>query len=283
MVLNVGMEETQTWLITGAGGGLGLALTRQVLAAGHRVVATTRGTNIAVTDPRLTVLQVDPADRSACRRVVQTAASHTGGLDVLVNNAGYGLVGAIEEVTEDEARAILDVDLLAPLWLSQAALPIMRQQGRGEIVQISSVGGVGAMAFLGLYNAAKWGLEGFSEALAAEAEPMGIRVTIAEIGAMDTAWATSGMQFSQPLGDYNDLRTQILGSAEVPWPSEPGATGGGTSPDVVAKDILGHVATGGPSPLRLVLGEDAADQIDVVLERRHRDYAGQAGFPDGAD
>lgn len=171
------MTTTQTWLITGTSSGLGLALTQQALAAGHHVVATTRTGVLPIEDPLLTVVRLDPADRQACRSAVQEAVRATGRLDVLVNNAGYGLVGAIEEVSEAEARAILDVDLLGPLWLTQAALPVMRRQGQGHVVQISSTGGVGAMPFLGLYNAAKWGLEGFSDALAAEVGPMGIRVS----------------------------------------------------------------------------------------------------------
>ncbi|MGO1320561.1 MAG: SDR family NAD(P)-dependent oxidoreductase [Galactobacter sp.] len=271
------MITTQTWLITGASGGLGLALTNQVLAAGHHVVATTRKEIRPVTDPRLTVVQLEPADREACQRVVEDAVRITGRLDVLVNNAGYGLVGAVEEISETEARAILDVDLLGPLWLTQAALPMMRHQGHGHVVQISSTGGVGAMPFMGLYNAAKWGLEGFSEALAAEVQSMGIRVTLAEIGAMDTRWATSGMRFSKPHSDYDELREQVLGTATVPWPSEPGATGGGTDPDAIAHSILTHVAADS-GPLRLVLGDGSADQITTVLERRRQDYSTQPGF-----
>lgn len=271
------MTTTQTWFITGANRGLGLALTRQALAIGHHVVATTRKASLPVEDARLTILQLDPADRAACQRAIEKAAQVTGRLDVLVNNAGYGLVGAIEEVSEPEARAILDVDLFSPLWLTQAALPYMRRQSAGHIVQISSTGGVGAMPFLGLYNAAKWGLEGFSEALASEVRPLGIRVTLAEISAMDTKWATSGMRFSEASSDYDELREQVFGTAIVPWPSEPGTTGGGTSPEEIAHGIITHLAAE-TGPLRLVLGEGAADQITAVAELRRQDYATQPGF-----
>ncbi len=272
------MTTTQTWVITGASGGLGLALVKQALAAGHTVVATTRGTTVPITDPRLTVLQLDPSNRAACHRTVEDITRTTGRLDVLINNAGYGLVGAIEEATEDEVRAIIDVDLLGPLWLTQAALPVMRAQGSGDIVQISSVGAVGAMAFFGLYNATKWGLEGFSEALAAEVAPMGILVTLAEIGAMDTQWATAGMQFSQPRTEYDEIRSNALGTSDVPWPSEPGATGGGTSPEIIAEALAHHLAQSDSRPLRLVIGDDAAAQITAVLDLRQQEYATQPGF-----
>lgn len=271
------MTTTQTWLITGASSGLGLALTQHALAAGHHVVATTRKEALPVEGSRLTMVRLDPTDREDCRHAVEEASRVTGRLDVLVNNAGYGLVGAVEEISEAEARAIVDVDLFGPIWMTQAALPIMRRQGHGHIVQISSTGGVGAMPFLSLYNTAKWGLEGFSEALAAEVQSLGIRVTLAEIGAMDTQWATSGMRFSEPHSDYDELREQLLGTATIPWPSEPGATGGGTAPDDIARSILAHVAAAG-GPLRLVLGDDAADQITTVLERRRQDYSTQPGF-----
>ena len=271
------MTTTKTWFITGASSGLGLSLTQRVLAAGHRVVATSRQGELPVQHPLLTVLRLDPANRSECQLVVEEAHEVTGRLDVLVNNAGYGLVGAVEEVSEEQARAILDVDFFGPLWLTQAVLPLMRAQGRGHIVQISSTGGVGAMPMLGLYNAAKWGLEAFTESLAGEVKSKGVRATLVEIGAMDTQWATSGMQFSAPLPDYDELRKQLFGTSDVPWPSEPGATGGGSSPEAIAEGILAHV-NAEEGPLRLVLGEGAADQIRMVLDQRQQDYARQPGF-----
>lgn len=277
IVLNRGMTTTQTWLITGASSGLGLALTKQALAAGHHVVAATRKGALPLEDPRLTVVRLDPADRNQCRHAVEEASHVTGRVDVLVNNAGYGLVGALEEVSEAEARAIMDVDLFGPMWLTQAVLPLMRRQGYGHVVQISSTGGVGTMPFLGLYNAAKWGLEGFSEALAAEVQSMGIRVTLAEIGAMDTQWATTSMRFSEPHSEYDELREKLLGTATVPWPVEPGTTGGGTAPDDIAHSLLAQVAAES-GPLRLVLGDGAAEQITTVLERRRQDYSTQPGF-----
>lgn len=267
-----------TWMITGASQGLGLALVQYALEAGHEVFAVTRHSEFPITDPRLTVLPLDVTDRTACTRAVEAVKRATGRIDVLVNNAGYGLVGSIEEVDEEEARAILNVDLLGPLWMSQAALPIMRAQNSGHIAQISSVGGVGAMPFFGLYNAAKWGLEGFSEALAGEVAAFGVRITIAEIGAMDTGWATANMQFSKPRDVYDGVRAETFGIADVPWPTEPGATGGGAHPSDIAKRLYEHITSPEPGPLRLMLGDDAPLQISAVLDERAREYGRQEGF-----
>jgi NAD(P)-dependent dehydrogenase (short-subunit alcohol dehydrogenase family) len=264
------MSASQTWLITGAARGLGRALTTAALDAGHRVVATVRGEHTLPAHDRLIVHCLDVRERRAASKVVARAVGEFGTLDVLVNNAGYGLIGAIEEIDEAAARAIIDTDLFGPLWLSQAAMPVMREQGSGHIVQISTVGAVGTMPTLGLYNAAKWGLEGFSEALAAEARRFGIRVTLAELGGIDTEWATASMQFSPPNPAYDELRTDLFGAATVPWPSA--GTGGGTSPEEAAAAILAHVAADSDSRLRLLVGDDAPGQVAAALTLRLDDY-----------
>ena len=265
----------RTWLITGAGRGIGRALTEAALAAGHRVVATTRGASDLdrLAGDRLVVERLDVRDRAAARDVVRRAEERHGGVDVLVNNAGYGLVGAVEEVSEAEAREIVDADLLGALWLTQAVLPGMRARGSGHVLQVSTTGAVGAMPFLGLYNAAKWGLEGFSEALAGEVREFGVRVSIAELGAVDTQWGTGSMRFAAPDPAYDAVREGILGTSEVPWPSEPGATGGGTSPREIAEELLRHVEAPSDGRLRLLVGDDAPGQVAEVLRRRLDEYA----------
>lgn len=277
------MTRTQTWIITGASKGLGLALTEAVLAAGHHVVATSRSGELPLQHDELTVLELDVTDAAACRAAVNAVIVDRGCVDVLVNNAGFGLVGSTEEVAESQARQILDVDLLGPLWLAQAALPAMRSQGSGHIVQVSSVGGVGAIPFFGLYNAAKWGLEAFSEALAGEAAPFGVRVTIAEVGAMDTEWATGSMQFAEPMAEYDQARTNILGTPTVPWETEPGATGGGTPPAEIARHLLKHIESSESGPLRLLLGDDAPAQVAAAMSQREQDYRRDARFVAAAD
>lgn len=270
--------SSQTWLVTGAGRGIGRAIALSALEAGHQVVATVRSAHSLPEHERLDLVELDVRDRAAAHRVVDEARARHGAVHVLVNNAGYGLIGAAEEVTEDEAREILETDLLGALWLSQAVLPSMREQGSGHIIQISTVGAVGSMPFLGLYNAAKWGLEGFSEALAAEVGAFGIRVTIAELGEIDTEWATGSMRFSSPLPAYDELRESVLGSPTVPWPVEPGSTGGGTSAQEVADVLLRHAADPTDTRLRLLVGDDAPGQVATVLSMRQADYASDPRF-----
>ena len=266
------MSSPQTWIITGANRGLGRALTDAALDAGHDVVATVRGESALPDRDRLTVLKLDVRDRSAAQATVQRAVEVLGRIDVLVNNAGYGLIGAIEETTEDDARAIVDTNLFGPLWLSQAVIPVMRREGGGHIVQISSVGAVGTMPMLGLYNSTKWGLEAFSEAMAAEIERFGIRVSLIEPGALDTDWAGGSMRFSAPLDAYDAQRIEMFGTAEVPWPTQ-GESTGGTAPRDAATAILERVATSGDRRLRVLVGDDAPAQVRQALDLREQDYA----------
>jgi NAD(P)-dependent dehydrogenase (short-subunit alcohol dehydrogenase family) len=268
-------RTARTWFITGAGRGLGRAFVEAALGAGDQVAATVR-TARALDDlrdeaaDRLHVLPLDVRDRAAVVEAVDAAVAHFGQLDVVVNNAGYGLVGAVEEVTEAEAREILDTDLLGAMWVCQAVLPHLRARASGHIVQISTVGAVGTMPTFGLYNAAKWGLEGFSEALAAEVAPFGIRVTIAELGGFDTDWAGSSMRFAEPLDAYDELRTSIFGSPVVPWPltDEPS---GDAAPVSAAAALLAHLERD-DAPLRLLVGEDAPEHVALALAARRADY-----------
>lgn len=271
------MTSPQTWLITGGNRGLGRALTLAALGAGHDVVATVRGEHSLPDHERLTVQSLDVRDRHAAREAVDSAATRLGRIDVLVNNAGYGLIGALEEASEADARSIIDTNLLGPLWLSQAVIPIMRGQGSGHIVQISTVGAVGTMPMLGLYNATKWGLEAFSEAMAAEVQAFGIRVSLIEPGALDTDWAGSSMRFSSPSDAYDDLRTGLFGTAEVPWPQ--GEPGGGTTPEDAAAAILSHVAAKDDHRLRVLVGDDSPAQVRAALDLRWEDYALDPRFP----
>ncbi|MDA0179978.1 SDR family NAD(P)-dependent oxidoreductase [Solirubrobacter phytolaccae] len=266
----------RTWLITGAGRGLGRAFAQAALEAGDQVVATVRDPAALPERDRLRVLTLDVRDRAAVFAAVEEAWAAFGGLDVVVNNAGYGLVGGAEEVSEADARGQLDVNLLGPLWVCQAVLPHLRAQGSGHIVQVSTTGAVGTVPLLGLYNASKWGLEGFSEALAAEVAGFGVRVTIAELGGFGTDWGGSSMAFATPNRDYDPLRTALFGTAEVPWPVPEEATGE-PDPRAAAAALLAHVdAESGP--LRLIVGDDAPEHIALALETRRQDYTRDPRF-----
>lgn len=273
------MTTPGAWIITGGGRGLGRSLTLAALDAGHSVVATVRGEHTLPAHERLTVVPLDVRDRAGAQRTVRLAAERLGRVDVLVNNAGYGLVGAVEEVSEEEARSIVDTNLLGPLWLSQEAIPIMRDQGGGHIVQVSTVGAVGTMPLLGLYGSTKWGLEAFSEAMAGEVARFGIRVSLVEPGAIDTDWAGRSMHFSAPVPSYDDLRTEVFGTAEVPWP--PAESTSGTSPDEIAGAILAHVAATDDRRLRVLVGNDSPPQVRAALDLRLADYALDPRFPAG--
>ncbi|RKQ84953.1 NADP-dependent 3-hydroxy acid dehydrogenase YdfG [Solirubrobacter pauli] len=266
----------RVWLITGAGRGLGRAFTEAALEAGDRVVATVRDPAVLPERDGLRVLTLDVRDRAAVRAAVADAHAAFGRLDVVVNNAGYGLVGGAEEVSEADARGQLDTNLLGPLWVTQAVLPFLRAQGSGHIVQISTTGAVGTVPLLGLYNASKWGLEGFSEALAAEVAGFGIRVTIAELGGFGTDWGGSSMAFATPHPAYDGLRAALFGTAEVPWPM-PEEAPGEPDPRAAAAALLAHVDADS-GPLRLIIGDDAPEHIALALDTRRQDYARDPRF-----
>src|SRR6476661_287787 len=163
----------KVWFITGTSKGFGRIWAAAALDRGDKVAATARDTAtlqdlVERHGDAVLPIELDVTDRAADFAAVAQAHDHFGRLDVVVNNAGYGLFGTVEEVTEEQARAQIETNLFGALWVAKAALPILREQGSGHILQVSSIGGVNAFAILGLYHASKWGLEGFSQALAAE-------------------------------------------------------------------------------------------------------------------
>src|SRR6202050_3907510 len=184
---------SKVWFITGTSKGFGRVWAEAALARGDRVAATAR--DVKTLDPlverygdRIAALTLDVTDKAAVDAAITETHSRFGRLDVVINNAGYGLFGTIEEVSEAEARAQLETNLFGALWVTQAALPIMRVQSSGHIIQVSSIGGVNAFPTVGLYHASKWALEGFSQSLAAEVAGFGIKVTIVEPGGFATDW-----------------------------------------------------------------------------------------------
>lgn len=205
---------TKTWLITGAGRGFGMEFAKNALNRGDRVAATARDIStleplVAAYNDAVLPLQLDVTDRDAAFAAVQTAAAHFGQLDIVVNNAGYGLFGTVEEITPEQLREQLDVNLFGVLNVTQAVLPIMRAQGSGHIVQISTIGGIVAFPNLGGYHASKWALEGLSESLAQEVASQGIKVTIIEPGGFATDWAGSSAVHATPKPEYDGMRAAM--------------------------------------------------------------------------
>jgi len=272
------MTDARTWIITGSGRGLGKALALAAAESGDRVLATVRQAGSAPEHPNVVEHVLDVRDRAAARAAVRRAVDEFGRLDVVVNNAGYGLVGMAEEVSEDEARDILETNLLGALWLAQAALPVLRGQWSGHLVQVSSVGGAGAVPGFGLYNASKWGLEGMSEAIAQEVAEFGVRVSIVEPGGMDTEWATGSMRFAAPDPGYDGLRERMFGTPAVPWGAT--GTGGGTPPADIAAEIIRHVNDPDDRRLRVLAGDDAPAMVAAAMAGRLADYRQDKRFAD---
>ncbi len=269
----------KTWFITGTSRGFGREWTQAALERGDRVAATARNPD-SLSDlverfgDRILPLRLDVTDRAADFAAVKTAYEQFGQLDVIVNNAGYGLFGAIEEVSEAEARAQLEANLFGALWVTQAALPYLRSQGSGHILQVSSIGGIGAFPVLGLYHASKWGLEGFSEALSQEVAPFGIKVTIIEPGGFNTDWSGSSAVHATPMSEYDSLRAARANRNASVKSGDPSAS---------SAAILKLVDADNP-PLRLLLGEFATQFVPKVYEQRlnvWREWADVARAADG--
>jgi NAD(P)-dependent dehydrogenase (short-subunit alcohol dehydrogenase family) len=206
MPLNA-QHGTMIWFITGSSKGFGRHWAEAALDRGDRVAATAR-TPAQLDDlaerygDAVFPLELDVTDRDAAFAAVRHAAEHFGGLDVVVNNAGYGHFGRVEELSEDDVRAQLETNFFGALWVTQAALPILRKQRRGHIIQVTSEGGVLAFPGIGAYHASKWALEGLSQSLAREVAEFGIHVTNLEPGPYATGWLDVGSRRSAPNPDY---------------------------------------------------------------------------------
>src|SRR4051794_16115454 len=197
----------KTWFITGTSRGFGREWASAALERGDRVAGTARDPSTlddlaAAHGDALLALPLDVTDRDAVFAAVKQAHEHFGRLDVVVNNAGYGQFGMIEELSEQEAREQIEANLFGALWVTQAALPFLRAQGSGHFLQVSSIGGISAFMGIGMYHASKWALEGFSQALAQEVKDFGIHVTLVEPGAFATEWGGASARHAEKLDAY---------------------------------------------------------------------------------
>jgi NAD(P)-dependent dehydrogenase (short-subunit alcohol dehydrogenase family) len=244
---------SKVWLITGCARGLGRELAEAVLAAGHRLVATARDPRaLAFLPPgeRLRTIALDVTDAAAARAAVAATTSAFGRMDVLVNNAGRIKANSIEDLAEDEFRDQFETNFFGVYNVTRAAVPVMRGQRDGHIIQVSSIGGRHATPGLGAYQAAKWAVGGFSEVLAREVAPLGIRVTCVEPGGMRTDMFGLSM-LDQPLSP--DYEGTVGASIRGIFGQANGARG---NPAKVAQVILRLTEEERP-PVRLLLGSDA--------------------------
>jgi NAD(P)-dependent dehydrogenase (short-subunit alcohol dehydrogenase family) len=242
----------KTWFITGTSRGFGREWAIAALERGDQVVATARNLD-AVSDlvsrygERVLALELDVTDRTAAFATVDRAFAHFGRVDVVVNNAGYGQFGMIEELSEADLRLQMEINLFGAFWVTQAALPHLRAQGSGHFLQVSSIGGISAFPNVGAYHASKWALEGFSQALAQEVADFGIRVTLIEPGGFSTDWAGSSARHATALPAYDDFRVKA-NQARQARTASPG------DPQASAAAVLQIVDADNP-PLRVFFGD----------------------------
>jgi len=261
---------SKVWLVTGSASGLGRSIAEAVLASGDRLVATARDPRrledlVEKHGDRVRTAPLDVADEDAAHRAVQAAVSAFGRLDVVVNNAGYGDVAPFEQVSSERFKALVDTNFYGVVYMTRAALPVMRKQKSGCILQISSVGGRLALPGSTAYHAAKWAVGGFTEALAQEVASFGVKVCALEPGGMRTNWGVRAHQETPALlPDYEPSVGAVVEMLKPLWGQE------NSDPAKVAQVVL-RLAASERLPAHLLLGSDAVK------------YAGQAEAARAAD
>jgi NADP-dependent 3-hydroxy acid dehydrogenase YdfG len=270
------MDDSQTssrvWLITGCSSGFGAALAATILARGQRVVATARDADalsgLAAQFPdTCRALALDVTDASQVKSVVAQAVEAFGRLDVVVNNAGYGLVGAFEELGTEQIARNFDTNFFGALEVIRATLPILRAQGNGHIVNISAAAVISNYAGFSIYGATKWALEGVSESLAAELKPLGIKVTIVQPGPFRTDFIARSLERAEShIADYDRTSGKFARFLETMAGKQPG------DPAMAAEAIIAAVESDTP-PLRLILGKYANEKARKKFADAERERA----------
>jgi NAD(P)-dependent dehydrogenase (short-subunit alcohol dehydrogenase family) len=257
------MADPKVWFITGCSKGFGRVWAEAALERGDKVAATARDTSTldALTEQygeSVLAIGLDVQDHDADFAAVRQAAEHFGRLDIVVNNAGYGLFGAVEELSEAQARDQIETNLFGALWVTQAALPIMREQGSGHIIQVSSIGGVTAFPEVSLYHASKWGLEAFSQSLAQEVAEFGIKVTLIEPAGFSTDWSGPSGVRAEQMDVYEPMRERRKEMVGKRSAGDPEATGPAILKIVDAEE----------PPLRCFFGRDSFGIVRPDYEGR---------------
>jgi NAD(P)-dependent dehydrogenase (short-subunit alcohol dehydrogenase family) len=251
----------KVWLITGSGNGLGRDIAEAALAAGDNVVAGARRTEelaplVAQYGERVRPVKLEVRDQAAAKAAVQFAVDTFGGLDVLVNNAGYGLIAPFEQISAEDFQAVIDTCLYGVVYTTRAAIPVMRKQKSGHIFQVSSIGGRLAISGNTPYHAAKWAVGGFSDALAMEVAPFGVKVCTLEPGGIRTNWARrAGQNAPDLLPDYEPSVGPIYKLLQTIEGRQEG------DPKKIA-DLILQLANSNDVPVRLILGVDAEKRVE---------------------
>ncbi|HWZ50763.1 MAG TPA: SDR family oxidoreductase [Granulicella sp.] len=258
---------SRVWFITGASTGLGRELAKAVLAKGDRVVATARKENTVADLEQLypahaRAVRLDVTDLAQVKASVQAAIDAFGRIDVLVNNAGYGLLGAVEEVSDAQIRQQFETNLFGLLNVTRAVLPQLREQRSGHILNITSVGGQVSFPTFGMYHGTKYAIEGISESLAQEVAGLGIKVTIVEPGAFKTDFATRSLARAERIAAYDPVYEVLLKAFEGGVYGDPARAAQGMIQAVEAPE----------PPLRLALGADALHIIRAKLNSELEEY-----------
>src|SRR3954467_14563471 len=255
--------NNKVWLITGAGRGMGVDISKAALAAGHKVVATGRNTDSVAKalgeNENLLIVKLDVTKKEDAESAVNAAVEKFGKIDVLVNNAANFLAGFFEELTQEEIMQQLNTSLVGPMIVTRAVLPVMRKQRSGHIIAISSTAGLTSLEFCSAYSASKFGLEGFIQALQTEVAPFGINTTIVNPGFFRTELLTeqSTKYADNPIADYTEKRDQLMQF----WKGADGQQPG--DPAKLAKALVTIAAEKKP-PLRFLAGADAVDTAEQV-------------------
>lgn len=274
------MSNSKTWFITGASSGFGMAFAQLALERGDSVVATARNVSkldslLAVAPQRVLAVKLDVSRPAEIPAAIDEAIKRFGRIDWLINNAGYGVVGALEETSDAELRAVMNTNFFGAAAVARAVLPVMRTQRSGAIVNISSMGGQMSFEGVSAYSASKFALEGLSEALAQEVKPFGIKVLIVEPGAFRTAFGSpDALRVMPVLPAYKDVLTNVRGFLRDMHGTQPGDPA--KAARVVAKALESNV-----TPMRLQLGADSIGAVRAHAEQLLKDLATWEGV--GAD